>query len=128
MILLLDTSTKTCFLTLVADGQSHGYSWEADRDLAAGLLGFLEKTLEKHNMTFGDLSGIGVYRGPGSFTGLRIGITVANTLSDSLNTPVVGVEGDNWQEEAQRRLESQQNDKIVLPLYGRDANITMPRK
>ena len=91
MIILLDTSTSTCFLTIVNGENRQDFEWEAGRTLARNLLKFLEeKTGDLHL-----ISGIGVMKGPGSFTGLRIGLTVVNTLADSLNIPIVGVMGDN---------------------------------
>ena len=42
--------------------------------------------------------------------------------------PIVGTTGDNWVDEAILRLESGESDGLVLPLYGRDANITKPKK
>lgn len=124
MIILLDTSTPVCFLTVV-DGESRqDFEWQAGRTLARGLLKFLEeKTGDLH-----DISGIGVMKGPGSFTGLRIGLTVANTLADSLSIPIAGATGEDWQETALKKLRTGENEKIVMPEYGAAAHITAPRK
>ena len=127
MILLLDTSTPTCRLTLVSDVET-AYEWEAGRGLAKDLLGFFEESLAKSGATFQDITGLGVFRGPGSFTGLRIGITVMNTLAQSLLIPIVGELEEDWKTKALNRLKSQQNDQIVLPEYGGEAHITTPRK
>lgn len=128
MIILLDTSTPTCKLTLVEAAESHEVSWEAGRELAGGLLKFLQTELEKLGKTWHDIEAIGVFLGPGSFTGLRIGMTVMNTMADSLNVPIVGATGSDWQSIALERLKSGQNDKILIPEYGSEANITKPRK
>lgn len=128
MILLLNTSTRVCRLTLLEDDKRFDAEWEADRELARGLLGYVETELGKQGETFADLTGLGVFKGPGSFTGLRIGLTVLNTLADALHIPIVGTTGDDWQEQARTRLERGENDRIVLPLYGSDAHITSPRK
>lgn len=128
MILLLDTSTATCQLTLVIDGQSAHYEWEAGRTLARYLLKFIHEKLTEAGKNFYDISGIGVMSGPGSFTGLRIGLTVANTLADSLGVPIVGAGGENWQSIALERLVRGDNDRIVLPEYGSAAHITQAKK
>lgn len=128
MILLLDTSTMECRLTLCAGETRHEFSWQADRTLARHLLGFLEEKLRETGGDFDQLTGIGVMRGPGSFTGLRIGMAVLNTLADALQIPIVGTEGDEWQAEALRRLEAGESDRVVLPHYGSEAHITKPRK
>lgn len=52
------------------------------------LLGLIEKILDKNNLKSSDLKEIEVSKGPGSFTGLRVGIAVANALAYSLNIPV----------------------------------------
>lgn len=128
MIALLDTSTSECRLTLVQAHEQHYYTWQADRELAKGLLGFIRDNLAKHSKQISELTGIGVMQGPGSFTGLRIGMTVMNTLADSLDIPIVGSTGTDWQAEAITRLSRGENDRLILPEYGANANITKPRK
>lgn len=128
-ILLLDTSTPVCNMSLVdTNGQAQHESWQADRQLARDLLAKLDSFLGQRNTSFHELGGIGVYKGPGSYTGLRIGITVANTLADSLNIPICGKAGDNWQDEVLEALTNDVDEKIILPEYGSEPNITQARK
>ncbi len=128
MILLLDTSTPICKLSLIDGDNRLDDQWEAARTLAKGLLGYIEANLKKYNKNWSDISAIGVFEGPGSFTGLRIGLTVMNTIADSQAIPIVGGRGDNWQESVIARLKNNENDRIVLPFYGSEAHITAPRK
>lgn len=128
MIILVDTSTPVCKLTLVDDNAVFNDEWQADRGLAKGLLAYLRDQLQSHGKTFNDITGIGVYKGPGSFTGLRIGLAVLNTMAEAQNIPIVGATGDDWRDVALAALGNDKNDRIVMPLYGSDANITTPRK
>jgi tRNA threonylcarbamoyladenosine biosynthesis protein TsaB len=128
MILLLDTSTPTCNLILVDGDQRFDAQWLAERQLAHGLLSFINEQLNAHGYSWQDLTGIGAYRGPGSFTGLRIGLTVLNTLADGQQIPIVGTTGEDWLKAAMGRLSAGEDDRIVLPLYGSDAHITKQRK
>ena len=124
MIILLDTSTATCRLTTVDGEISNNFDWEAGRTLARGLLAFIQENVGDVK----NISGIGIMRGPGSFTGLRIGMAVANTLADGLGIPIVGETGDSWRESALDRLSSGEDDQVILPFYGGDAHITKPKK
>lgn len=128
MILLLDTSTPICKLTLVDGDWRYHDEWQADRSLAKNLLRYIDEQLQKNNKSWQDITAIGAFRGPGSFTGLRIGLTVLNTISDAEQIPIVGAVGDNWQAEILEKILSGVNEKIVLPHYGGDAHITAPRK
>lgn len=102
--------------------------WQADRQLAHGLLGRLEVFLQENNTTFAELTGLFAFRGPGSFTGLRIGLTVMNTLAYARGIAIVGGEDDSWIEASLARLRAGESDDIVLPLYGAEARITKPKK
>jgi len=128
MIILLDTSNPVCKLTIVNGDKTNDYEWESGRELAKGLLGYLHEKLQHEGCDWSDIEAIGVYEGPGSFTGLRIGLTVANTIADAQSIPIVGATGDNWKSDVLGKIHDGQNEKIVLPLYGAEANITKPRK
>ena len=128
MILLIDTSTPVCKLSLIEGDERYDAQWQADRQLAKGLLAYLHDQLEARGKSFQDISGIGVFAGPGSFTGLRIGLTVLNTLADAEGIPIVGGKGEDWEQTVLARLDAGENDRIVLPFYGSDAHITAPRK
>jgi len=124
MILYLDTSTKTCKIHF----DDTEYTFETDRNLARDLLKLLSDVLAKNHKTFRDLTALVFFKGPGSFTGLRIGATVLNTLAHELQIPIIGETDENWCAKAKPRLANQENDRLILPLYGCPANITTPRK
>jgi len=129
MILLWDSSTMTAQITFVGnDGVKVAHEWEAGRTLARDMLAYLRSLLAEQSLTFADITSIGVNRGPGSYTGLRIGMTVLNTLAAAERIAIVGATGDAWQDDCLRRLATGEDDQMVLPEYGGDANITQPRK
>lgn len=127
MIIALKTDSENSEIYLLnSSGQIQSQKiWPAGRTLASDLLGEIDELVGKD---FAKLSGIIVFKGPGSFTGLRIGITTANALAYSQNLPIVGTNGANWLDDGANRLTTGQNDKIVLPEYGAPANITKPKK
>lgn len=110
MKLYLDTSTPVTILKL----DDHTYEWASGRALAEHLLAFIRDKLTERNATWSDLTSITVMSGPGSFTGLRIGAAVANTLAHELHIPLYDHHGTQH--------------PIILPDYGRPARITKPKK
>jgi HAD-superfamily hydrolase, subfamily IA, variant 3 len=128
MIVLWNSAEMTVQLTLVDGDKRTDYEWVAERNLARNMLAYLRDRLAENEASFDDISGIGVFRGPGSFTGLRIGLAVLNTIAHEQRIPIVGVTGDAWREECLERLQNGRNDEIVLPEYGAEARITKPRK
>ncbi|NCO10731.1 tRNA (adenosine(37)-N6)-threonylcarbamoyltransferase complex dimerization subunit type 1 TsaB [Candidatus Saccharibacteria bacterium] len=129
MILCMDTSTPTCRLWLV-DGERTLLedSWEAGRELSTGIFRYIQNCLEKTGAGWSDISGIVVFQGPGSFTGLRIGVTVLNTVAHAQAIPIVGTTGDDWRTDGLGRLGDSEDDELVMPAYGAGAHITKPRK
>lgn len=128
MIILLNSSGKICKISFVDGAIRNDYEWQSEMMLAKGLLGYLDKLLMSNKKTWSDISAIGVFEGPGSFTGIRIGLTVMNTIADSQKIPIVWGSGETWQDDVLAKIKAGKNEKIVLPHYDRGANITIPRK
>lgn len=128
MILYIDTSSAFCTLTLEDNGKETHHEWRAERQLARGLHDFMRQAFSERGVSWLDINGIGVKKGVGSFTGLRIGLTVMNTIANSLQIPIVGTVGDEWQSLASERLRRGDNDQLVVPEYGSAPHITKPRK
>src|SRR5687767_2291411 len=70
--------------------------WEAHRQLSSTILIKIRELLESQGMDWADIEGLICFIGPGSFTGLRIGVTVANTMSATLDIPISGTNGEGW--------------------------------
>lgn len=130
MILALQSSTSTTFIAVLTDEGSIIYreEWLSERRLARELLARLETGLRTLNLTWHDLHGLIVFQGPGSFTSLRIGITVMNTIAYSEAISICGTTGEAWLAQGVERLAAGDNDHIVLPEYGAPPRITQPKK
>lgn len=103
--------------------------WLAHRQLAETIHQTLNELLKRQNKDWKNVQGIVTYAGPGSFTGLRIGLTVGNALAFSLNIPIVAIEGEEqWIQKGYHRLEAGEQDEVALPVYGAEANITAPKR
>lgn len=128
MILLWNSAEMEVELTFVNQNSQESIRWHAERTLARDMLGFLRKQLTDRSLSMSDVTGIGVFRGPGSFTGLRIGLTVLNTWAHAERIPIVGAIGEAWKDECVARIGAGEDDQIVLPEYGAPARTTKPRK
>jgi tRNA threonylcarbamoyladenosine biosynthesis protein TsaB len=128
IILTLRTDKPEAEIGLFDDKTELAYqTWQAHRKLAETIHQQIEVLLKTHHKEWHDIEGIVGFQGPGSFTGLRIGLTVANALAASLQVPIVGSAGKNWQQEGITRLIKKQNDQQIIPEYGSLAHITPPK-
>ena len=93
-ILNIETATKNCSVALAKEGKTilckeiaeEGYS-HAER-----LHVFIEEIVKEAGITFSDLAAIAVSQGPGSYTGLRIGVSAAKGLCYALGIPLIAVD------------------------------------
>ncbi len=93
-ILSIETATKNCSVSVSLDGKTiackeiaeNGYSH------AEKLHVFIEEILSENNLTFKDLKAVAVSQGPGSYTGLRIGVSAAKGLCFSLQIPLIAID------------------------------------
>ncbi len=93
LILNIETATKNCSVSIsknadtmdVLEYANGGYSH------AEKLHIFIDEILNKNNISLQDLSAISVSKGPGSYTGLRIGVSTAKALAYALQIPLISV-------------------------------------
>ena len=130
LILSIRTDKPEAEVGLFNDTSQLAYEvWEAHRALAETIHTKIKDMLSGQGKTLHDIEAIIAYAGPGSFTGLRIGLSVANALAYSVQIPIVGVEGEEaWLEKGLQEIASGHNDRIVLPEYGAPVHITTPKK
>ena len=141
MILMIESSTE--FLRMWLAGRDGGEVSKKEislgREMSSRILSEIRGFLRDSGFDWRDLAGVAVFAGPGSFTGVRIGVTVANTLADALEIPIVGASNsdfskvddggvDDWREIAISKLRDGENHKVAEVFYARPANITKQKK
>jgi tRNA threonylcarbamoyladenosine biosynthesis protein TsaB len=91
--LAMDTSGAVCVLALAEDdGSVRAVSlFESKRTLSRRLLGEVDSLLTRNSLTLDGMTAFAVGLGPGSFTGVRVGVTTAKTLAQVTGKPLVGV-------------------------------------
>jgi tRNA threonylcarbamoyladenosine biosynthesis protein TsaB len=128
LILTLRTDKPEAEIGLYEDDRQIAHiSWQAHRLLAETLHQKISTLLQDANHTLHELDAVACYQGPGSFTGLRIGISVANALAYGLAIPIAGAEGEEWLLASIQKLTAGQGATAVMPLYGSPVHITPPR-
>lgn len=93
LILNVDTSTQICSVALAQDGKMLGLKESSDDRSHASLLAiFIQKVLEENKKSISHLDAIAVSKGPGSYTGLRIGVSTAKGLAYAAGLPLISVD------------------------------------
>jgi tRNA threonylcarbamoyladenosine biosynthesis protein TsaB len=128
LILTIRTDKPQSEIGLFSDNTKLAYeSWEAHRQLAETIHKKIDELLESQQKDLSEVRGIVVYKGPGSFTGLRIGISVANSLAYSMDIPIVA-ETDKWIELGIRKLLEGKSVNQAMPEYGSPVHVTQQKK
>ena len=94
LILNLETATKNCSVALAKNGKTIACKEIASQNFshAEKLHVFIEEILTENNFTYADLNAIAISQGPGSYTGLRIGVSSAKGLCYALNIPLIAID------------------------------------
>jgi tRNA threonylcarbamoyladenosine biosynthesis protein TsaB len=133
----MDTANENVVLGLWDQEKSvwvHKEEFLGGRELNALIVKRLDKVLSYSQEHQSTLKGIIVAAGPGSFTGLRIGMSVANTLAYTLDVPIVApAETKSAEDLCQNGLKMLKSrgatfDEAVVPHYGAEPHITSPKK
>jgi tRNA threonylcarbamoyl adenosine modification protein YeaZ len=128
VILAIRTDKPEAELYLINNGNVESeIKWEAHRELADTLLLKINELLKLKNITQADIKGIIMHTGEGSFTGLRIGTTVANAMAYSLSVPIVAAKNDEWIKSGLDLIKSVKVGDLVVPEYNAEPNITKPK-
>ena len=102
--------------------------WEAGRELSLQILDEIKNNCDKVAISTEDISGIIVYEGPGSYTGLRISISVVNSIGYSYDIPVIGTSSEDWIKIGLNKISNIKSFKPVSPIYGGEVYTTKPKK
>lgn len=128
MILAIRTDKPQAELYLYKSSQMISFKkWQAHKSLAATIHICIKELLDSTEVSWEDIKGIIYFQGPGSFTGLRIGASVANTLAYSNNIPLANANGKAWVAEGIKALPDSK-EAVALPKYGSEPHITTPKK
>ncbi|HET7320779.1 MAG TPA: tRNA (adenosine(37)-N6)-threonylcarbamoyltransferase complex dimerization subunit type 1 TsaB [Candidatus Saccharimonadales bacterium] len=128
LILTVRTDKPEAELGLFENEKQLSYEkWLAHRELAETIHAQIQDLLVTNGKDIPEVQGIVIFRGPGSFTGLRIGVSVANALANSLQIPIVSTKGNDWVVTGIAKLANGINERIVVPDYGSEPHITKPK-
>ena len=129
MILALRTDSPETYIGLWQDGSEiDQLNWESGRELSIQLMSKIDQLMTKNNQDLATIDGIIVYQGPGSYTGLRIGISAVNAIGYGIGCPVVATTSDDWINQGIAELEQVASFSPVTPEYGGGVHTTKPRK
>ncbi|SFG77128.1 tRNA (adenosine(37)-N6)-threonylcarbamoyltransferase complex dimerization subunit type 1 TsaB [Pedobacter insulae] len=91
-ILQIETATEVCAVALSINGKTVVQKEESAQNIhAAKLTLFIKEVMEEAKLTFENLDAIAVSKGPGSYTGLRIGVSTAKGLCFALDKPLIAI-------------------------------------
>lgn len=92
VILSLETATESCSVALSKDGKVLAERTQVQASIHASKLTiFIEQTVKEAGLTFEAIDAIAVSKGPGSYTGLRIGVASAKGLCFALDKPLIAI-------------------------------------
>ncbi|KQM76929.1 tRNA threonylcarbamoyladenosine biosynthesis protein TsaB [Pedobacter sp. Leaf216] len=92
-ILQIETATAICSVALSVNGETISLKEEQGQNLhAANLTLFIDEVIKAAGLNYQELDAIAVSKGPGSYTGLRIGVSTAKGLCYALDKPLIAIE------------------------------------
>ena len=93
MILCLETSTAVCSVALVENGKVIALRESLDgQNHAEKITVFIDEVMKEANVSYRDLDAVATSMGPGSYTGLRIGVSTAKGLCYAMEKPLIAVD------------------------------------
>ncbi len=122
MILCLETSTAVCSVALVENGKVIALRESLDgQNHAEKITVFIDEVMKEANVSYRDLDAVATSMGPGSYTGLRIGVSTAKGLCYAMEKPLIAIDtlaamAYGFKDaETQRRRDAESTD-ILCPM------------
>jgi len=114
-ILAIDTSTDVCSVAISNQGDIKESTILAAREHTQRILPMVESILGDSNLILSDLDAIAVANGPGSFTGLRIGLSIAQGLSYGADLPLIPISTLKAMANAVLRERCVVQEQVIIP-------------
>lgn len=112
-ILNIETATKNCSVSIAENGETISVSEVSEENYshAEKLHVFIHEVIQQAGITLSELSAVAVSQGPGSYTGLRIGVSAAKGLCYALQIPLISV---NTLESLSRKINI--DNGVIIPM------------
>lgn len=118
LILGIETATTICSVALVKDGNTMAIRESGgNREHSAALTGYIAEVFAEAGLTYGQIDAVAVSMGPGSYTGLRIGVSSAKGLCYATDKPFIAIDTLKslaWQALQTLKAENTQLDNVLL--------------
>lgn len=109
--LLIDTTSSYVTVSIVEDNNIlYNYHEEIKSDMSSRILPIIDEGFKNINFSLRDIDKIFVANGPGSFTGIRIGVTIAKTIAWTLNIKIVPISS------LELMATTKTNKKYIIPM------------
>lgn len=114
MYLCIDTATAQSGVAITNDKKSVYLKLETNH-ASDQILEKIDQLVKESKIQLSDLKGVVVIKGPGSFTGLRVGIAVANQFAHQLKIPIIGLKTEEWYQ-----YQASEEDFVYIQTMNRD--------
>ncbi len=135
MIFFINLNKKFVEFSLVSDRKIiNQLKWKSDFSLSEKLLIKIDQFLTKNNLKIESLKAIVVYKGPESYTGLRIIIATLNALSFAIKIPLIGISQEEIEKSQKsfivlgiEKFKKKKFSQFLIPIYWHLPKITKPK-
>ena len=117
LILQVETATTSCSVAIAKDGVVLAYKEANERNIHAEVITrFVEHAINEAGVSYQQLDAIAVSCGPGSYTGLRIGISTVKGLCYALDKPLIAIETLEAMSSGAKLNKVYNNDMLLCPM------------
>src|ERR1700740_3644297 len=117
MILQIETATTVCSVAIAEEGKTLACIEVEQRNVHAEKITlFIDKVLKETGKTYMDIDAVAVSSGPGSYTGLRIGVSAAKGLCFALDKPLIAIETLAAMADGYRQKNQLQEGVLLSPM------------